>query len=87
MSAFVSDEFRLSRLRFSFVAAARVQFAAMAANTLRGAFGYALRDAAGEEFAGIFAPGATGEHPSGLASPPTRPGQETGSESPRPTVP
>lgn len=44
-----------------------MQFAAMAANTLRGAFGYALRETAGDRFQAIFSPGASGKHPSGLA--------------------
>jgi hypothetical protein len=44
-----------------------VHFAQVAANTLRGAFGYALREVAGSEFDAIFVPGATGPHPSGLA--------------------
>jgi len=61
MSAIVGNEFRLQRLRYTFEAVDRVRFAAMASNTLRGALGYALRDDS------IFAPGAAGRHPSGLA--------------------
>jgi hypothetical protein len=68
MSAFVANEFSLCRLRFSFRAEGPVHFAKMAANTLRGAFGYALREAAGDEFKAIFAPGGAADaHPSGLA--------------------
>jgi hypothetical protein len=68
MSAFVGNEFSFHRLRFAFQAEGPVHFAKMAANTLRGAFGYALRATAGErEFQAIFAPGAAGAHPSGLA--------------------
>jgi hypothetical protein len=68
MSALVDHEFSFYRLRFSFQAEDRVHFAKMAANTLRGAFGYALGAVAGErEFQAIFAPGAAGPHPSGLA--------------------
>lgn len=45
-----------------------MHFGKTAANTLRGAFGYALREiATDEEFARIFAPAAVGGHPSGLA--------------------
>ena len=39
----------------------------MAANTLRGAFGYALRDTAPGEFESIFSPCAGGHSPSGFA--------------------
>jgi hypothetical protein len=68
MAAFVGHEFSFYRLRFAFRAEGRVHFAKMAANTLRGAFGYALRAAAGEqEFQAIFVPGAADPHPSGLA--------------------
>lgn len=67
MSAFVCNDFSFSRLHFSFRAEGRLHFATMAANTLRGAFGYALRASAGDEFESIFAPGAAGSHPSGLA--------------------
>ena len=63
----VNNEFSFYRLRFSFQAEGRVHFAKMAANTLRGAFGYALRAIAGDEFETIFTPGAAGPHPSGLA--------------------
>ena len=66
----MSNQFLFRRLRFSFQAEGRLHFAEMAANTLRGAFGYALRAAAPEEFEAIFAPGAAGHHPSGLADVP-----------------
>ena len=66
----MSVDFSLFRLRFSFQAEERVHFAPMAANTLRGAFGYALRETHGEEFEAIFAPSATAGHPSGLADSP-----------------
>jgi len=59
--------FSLHRLRFSFRAAGRVHFSKMAANMLRGAFGYALRRTAPDEFEPIFAPRARGHSPSGLA--------------------
>ena len=63
----MSNDFSFFRLRFSFQAKERLYLAGMAANTMRGAFGYALRETAGDEFGAIFAPGASGPHPSGLA--------------------
>jgi len=63
----VDARFELLRLRFSLRAEGRVRFQAIAANTLRGAFGYALRDTAPEEFERIFSPRAPGRGPSGLA--------------------
>jgi hypothetical protein len=64
----VIDSFALDRLRFSFRAIDRLHFGKTAANTLRGAFGYALRETAtDEEFRRIFAPEAAGRHPSGFA--------------------
>ena len=64
----MNDRFSLYRLCFSFRAIDPVHFGKTAANTLRGAFGYALREiATDEEFARIFAPAAAGRHPSGLA--------------------
>jgi hypothetical protein len=64
----VNDSFSLYRLCFSFRAVDRLHFGKTAANMLRGAFGYALREiASDEEFARIFAPAAAGRHPSGLA--------------------
>lgn len=62
--------FSLHRLRVSFRAAGRVCFAQMAANTLRGAFGYALRKTAPDQFESIFTPRARGHFPSGLADRP-----------------
>lgn len=64
----MNDSFSLDRLRVSFRAIIPMHFGKTAANTLRGAFGYALREIATEEdFARIFAPAAVGPHPSGLA--------------------
>jgi len=67
--------FELVRLRVSSRAAGRVcfapaRFATPAANTLRGAFGYALRKTAPDEFESIFTPRARGHFPSGLADRP-----------------
>ena len=64
----MNDSFSLCRLRFSFRAIDRLHFGKTAANALRGAFGYALRETAtDEEFRRIFAPAAAARHPSGLA--------------------
>jgi len=62
--------FELLQLHFSFRVEGRVRFRGMAANTLRGAFGYALRDTAPAEFESIFSPRAGGRFPSGLADQP-----------------
>ena len=67
MSALVSHTLSFHRLRLTFQAEDPLSFGNMAANTLRGAFGYALREAAAGEFQSIFSPGATAPHPSGLA--------------------
>jgi hypothetical protein len=60
--------FRLYPLRFSFLAREAVRFPAeMAANTLRGGFGAALRRISATDYARLFEPGALSGGPSGLA--------------------
>jgi len=64
----VDARLQLLRLQISFRAAERVHFKGIAANTLRGAFGYALRATAPAEFDAIFSPRAGDSSPSGLAN-------------------